>query len=266
MAYTTVTATQDPGLVLDLHRNSRQCQILNPLSEARDRTCTLTDGSWVRYLWATMGTPSAYLFCFILSWDIFSCCSSLWSSFFFVIYMCNAIHFPSLATSHMAYTLETLMLITSISVCLLPPTGYSLHSHPFFFFFPFFCVLWLNPRHVEVPRIGVESELQLQAYTTATATPDPSHIYHLCHSFTSLTYWAKPRIKCASSWIPVWFLTAEPQWELFIPFLPLCYMLATPEVGQLLLTAKKTTDVSGCPECRESISSVLFPSSANSVL
>ena len=30
-----------------------------------------------------------------------------------------------------------------------------------------------QPRHTEVPRLGVESELQLPAYTTATATPDP---------------------------------------------------------------------------------------------
>ena len=31
-----------------------------------------------------------------------------------------------------------------------------------------------HPQHMEVPRLGVESELQLPAYTTATATPDPS--------------------------------------------------------------------------------------------
>ena len=35
---------------------------------------------------------------------------------------------------------------------------------------------------MEVPRLGVESELQLQAYTTATATPDPSRICNLCRS------------------------------------------------------------------------------------
>ena len=28
---------------------------------------------------------------------------------------------------------------------------------------------------MEVPRLGVESELQLPAYATATATPDPRH-------------------------------------------------------------------------------------------
>ena len=32
---------------------------------------------------------------------------------------------------------------------------------------------------MEVPRLGIKLELQLLAYTTATATPDPSHIYKL---------------------------------------------------------------------------------------
>ena len=36
-----------------------------------------------------------------------------------------------------------------------------------------------SPKHMEIPRPGVESELQLPAYTTATATPDPSHIHDL---------------------------------------------------------------------------------------
>ena len=32
-------------------------QILNPLREARDRTCNLIDTIWAHYHWATMGTP-----------------------------------------------------------------------------------------------------------------------------------------------------------------------------------------------------------------
>ena len=35
---------------------------------------------------------------------------------------------------------------------------------------------------MEVPRLGVYLELQLPAYTTATATPDPSHVCDLHHS------------------------------------------------------------------------------------
>ena len=35
---------------------------------------------------------------------------------------------------------------------------------------------------MEVPRLGVELELQLLAYATATATQDPRHICDLHHS------------------------------------------------------------------------------------
>ena len=48
-----------------------------------------------------------------------------------------------------------------------------------FFFFSLF--LWLHLWHMEVPRLGVESELQLPAYTTATATPEPSRVFDLHH-------------------------------------------------------------------------------------
>ena len=44
-AYTTAIATSDPSHVCNLHHSSRQCQILNPLSEAQDRTHVLTDAS-----------------------------------------------------------------------------------------------------------------------------------------------------------------------------------------------------------------------------
>ena len=47
-------------------------------------------------------------------------------------------------------------------------------------FFFFFCLSGLQ--HMELPRLGVESELQLQAYTTATAMPDLSHVCNLHHS------------------------------------------------------------------------------------
>ena len=40
-AYTTATAVQDLSRVCDLYHSSRQCQIPDPLSEARDRTYIL---------------------------------------------------------------------------------------------------------------------------------------------------------------------------------------------------------------------------------
>ena len=48
LAYTTATAMQDLSCVFDLHHSSQQRQILNPLSEARDRTCVLMDISRFR--------------------------------------------------------------------------------------------------------------------------------------------------------------------------------------------------------------------------
>ena len=48
-----------------------------------------------------------------------------------------------------------------------------------FFFFPRF--LWPHLWHMEVPRLGVQLELQLQACTTAAAMRDPSHVCDLHH-------------------------------------------------------------------------------------
>ena len=40
----------------------------------------------------------------------------------------------------------------------------------------------MHLQHLEIPRLGVESELQLLAYVTATATLDPSYICNQYHS------------------------------------------------------------------------------------
>ena len=39
-----------------------------------------------------------------------------------------------------------------------------------------------HPWHMEVPRLSIKSELQLPAYTPATAMPDSSHVCNLHHS------------------------------------------------------------------------------------
>ena len=49
------------------------------------------------------------------------------------------------------------------------------------FSFLFFVILGPHLWHMEVPRLGVESELQLPPYTTAPATWDPSHVCDLYH-------------------------------------------------------------------------------------
>ena len=48
-AYAAATAMWDPSCICDLHRSSWQCQILDPLSQARDQTCVLMDSRWVHY-------------------------------------------------------------------------------------------------------------------------------------------------------------------------------------------------------------------------
>ena len=58
--------------------------------------------------------------------------------------------------------------------------------------FCFVCFLGLHPQHMEVPRLGVELEIQPLAYTTATATGDLSRVcnlYHIAHgNARSLTH------------------------------------------------------------------------------
>ena len=81
----------------------------------------------------------------------------------------------------------------------------------------FFFFLGLHLQHMEVPRLGTELELQLPAYTTAMATPDPSRICNL-----RLSLW-QPQIfnplSEARDWTHILIETrldsqpAESQWE-----------------------------------------------------
>ena len=59
-AYTTDTAMWDPSRVCDLHHCSGQCQILNPLSEARVWTRNLMVPSWIHFYCTNLGTPKIY--------------------------------------------------------------------------------------------------------------------------------------------------------------------------------------------------------------
>ena len=59
LAYARATATRDLSRVCDLHHSSRQCRILNPLSEAGDRTRNLSVPSWSRFRCAMTGTPAS---------------------------------------------------------------------------------------------------------------------------------------------------------------------------------------------------------------
>ena len=72
-------------------------------------------------------------------------------------------------------------------------------------------IIFLGPHlwHMEVHTLGVELELQLQSYATATAPLDQSLICDLSHSFQQrqiLAPWARPAIESASSWTLCWVL------------------------------------------------------------
>ena len=62
LAYTTAIAMPDPSHICDLRHSSWQCQILNPLSEARDQTYNLMVPSQIHFRCAKMGTPYIYHF------------------------------------------------------------------------------------------------------------------------------------------------------------------------------------------------------------
>ena len=92
--------------------------------------------------------------------------------------------------------------------------------------FLFFFNSGLHLQHMEVLRLGIESELQLLAYTTGTAMQNPSHIcdpHHSSQQCWILNPRARPGIEPASSWMLVRCVSAKPRQEL-------------PNVSQLMLT------------------------------
>ena len=65
--------------------------------------------------------------------------------------------------------------------------------------------------HMEVPWLGVESELQLPAYTTATAMPDPNHVWDLHQS--SRQCWILNPPNKARDWTHILMDTSQaPYW------------------------------------------------------
>ena len=96
------------------------------------------------------------------------------------------------------------------------------------FLFVWLVFLGLHLQHTEVPRLGVKSELQLLAYTTATATRDPSHI---CDPHPSsqpcliLNPLSEARIETESTQMLVRFVSTEPQRELPFLFFVFVYVI-----------------------------------------
>ena len=118
--------------------------------------------------------------------------------------------FCILANAHWPYPIssnEYPLLVCSFLLILIDQGSVLLYSCFFVFVF-----LGLHPRHMEVSRLGVELELRLPAYTTATAMLDLSCVCNLLHS-------SQQRRSEARDWtcnlmISSWICATAPQWEL----------------------------------------------------
>ena len=83
---------------------------------------------------------------------------------------------------------------------------------------------------MEVPRLGVELELQLPACATATATRDPSHVCDLHYSSRQcriLNPLKKAMDRTQNLMFLVRFVSAAPQWELQYLYFKNTYALGT---------------------------------------
>ena len=78
-------------------------------------------------------------------------------------YLCLLLMVKSIGTHEILYWPQI------IDPKVVPILGTHYITERIFFFF-FFCFLGPHPQHMEVPRLGVELEMQLPAYATATAT------------------------------------------------------------------------------------------------
>ena len=90
-------------------------------------------------------------------------------------------------------------------------------------FFFSFCCLGSHTQHMEVPRLGVQSELQPPATTTATAMQDPSCVCDLHHSLWRqiLSPLSKAKDRTCNLMVLSWiffffFFFAAPGWELLL--------------------------------------------------
>ena len=120
--------------------------------------------------------------------------------------------------------LSTTLFSTFVCAHLSRLTEFMFES-PLFLLLPLFC-LGPYPWHMEVPRLGVQSELQQPAYTTATATWDLSCLFNLHHS----------------SWqcrIPYPLNKARDQTRILMDVNQICFCGATMRMRPLYLSCKQ---------------------------
>ena len=161
-AYTT--ATPDPSHICDLHHSPRQCQILNPLNEARDRTHNLMVPSQISFCCTTMGTC---LFLFLAT----LCSMDGPPKIIFFIFWPHLQHMevPRPGTEPKPHLQSTPQLWQQLThyITVGIPKGMLHFNHTLgegcsgflrFFYFLFsgqLCLFRAAPRHMEIPRLGV---------------------------------------------------------------------------------------------------------------
>ena len=165
-------------------------------------------GTWYSLPWEIFLYKVGFTSLFLNSQvELSFCCCCFCHRFYFFPH-------PSASLTHLVLSVEapppqtwkprlcTLAVSHSIPRVQNPPVM----IQPVFFFF----CLWPHLWHIEVPRLGVKWELQLQAYATAMSTQiwTLSATYVVsCGNARSLTHWARPGIRSASSWRLCWVLS-----------------------------------------------------------
>ena len=99
--------------------------------------------------------------------------------------------------------------------------GQFLHYIKLIHLFVFLSFLGPLLQHMEIPRLGVQSELV--GLWLDTPQPQRCRIWAMSATYTtahgnaaSLTHWERPGIELVTSWLLVGFVSAVPQWELHI--------------------------------------------------
>ena len=101
------------------------------------------------------------------------------------------------------------------NVLRLPLNKFLKFKNFYLFIYLFICFLGPHPWHVEVPRLGVQSELQLPVYihhSHSNTIWASSVTYTTAHSNArSLTQWVGPGIEPTTSWFLVRFISIAPR-------------------------------------------------------
>ena len=131
-----------------------------------------------------------------------------------------------------------------------------IYIYIYIFFFSFLRQpLW----HVEVPRLGVEMELQLPAYTTATAMPDLSHVCSWQHQILNSLSKARncTRILMVASWVYYqWAMMGTPYPHFLVVSICMKYLFPFPPFSLLSFALKLVS-------CRQHIVGSFFLKKSN---